>query len=108
MAKVIKLTKLKGQAKVDQADALINAANGQFFAATFTKKDGSIRTGQFRTGVAKHVSGAGQKYDPKDYGLRGVWESGNKEGHTGPDAYRNINLETLTLLKIGGLEYQFK
>lgn len=100
--------KLKGQAKVSKADALISQANGQFFGATFVKKDGSTRTGQFRTGVAKHVFGEGRKYDPSDYGLRGVWESGNKEGATGPDAYRNINLETLQLLKIGGQEYRFE
>jgi hypothetical protein len=100
--------KLKGEAKVKKADELISQANGRFFGATFIKKDGSIRTGQFRTGVAKHVKGVGLNYDPKDYALRGVHEQNNKEGATGAEAYRMINLETVTMLKVDGEEYRFQ
>ena len=104
----MKVLKLTGQAKVDKADALISQANGRFFGAEFFKKDGTLRKGQFRTGVAKHVKGVGRNYDPAEYGLRGVHEQGNKEGNTGAEAYRMINLETLTMLRIDGQEYRFQ
>jgi hypothetical protein len=104
----MKVIKLKGEAKVKKADELISLANGRFFSATFIKKDGTIRTGQFRTGVAKHVKGVGLNYNPKDYGLRGVYEPNNAEGFTGDEAYRNINLATLTMLKVDGEEYRFE
>ena len=102
------VVKLSGQAKVDFADRLISTAEGRFFGATFVKKDGTERSGQFRTGVAKFTKGVGMAYNPKDYGLRGVWEANNKAGCTEEQAYRNINLATLKLLKVNGEEYTFK
>ena len=104
----MKVVKLEGQAKVDFADALITQANGRFFGVEFVKKDGSLRKGQFRTGVKKHVKGVGMAYNPADYGLRSVHEQGNKEGCTEEQAYRCINLATLQLLKVDGEEYRFK
>jgi hypothetical protein len=100
--------KVKGQAKVDKADELISQAEGRFFSATFIKKDGSVRVGQFRTGVSKHVKGVGMAYNPADYGLRGVWEANNKAGCKEEQAYRNINLATVTMLKVNGEEYTFE
>lgn len=96
-----------GADKVRVADTIISEAEGRFFGASFVKKDGTPRSGQFRTGVAKHTKGVGLSYNPKDYGLRGVWEANNKEGCTEEQAYRMINLETLTLLKVNGDEHHF-
>lgn len=104
----MKIYKVKGEAKVKKADEIISQANGRFFGAAFVKKDGSLRTGQFRTGVAKHVKGVGLNYNPKDYGLRGVHEQNNAEGAKGAEAYRMLNLETLTMLKVDGEEYHFE
>ena len=104
----MKVVKLKGQAKVDRADELISQAEGRFFGALFVKKDGSDRNGQFRTGVAKHTKGVGLAYNPKEYGLRGVWEANNKEGCTEEQAYRMINLDTVKMLKVNGEEYRFE
>jgi len=105
MAKVVKL---EGESKVKFADALISEAEGRFFSALYVKKDGADRNGQFRTGVAKHTKGVGMAYNPKDYGLRGVWEANNKEGCTEEQAYRMINLATLKMLKVNGEEYRFQ
>lgn len=99
---------LKGQAKVDHVDALIAKTEGRFFSATFVKKDGTKRTGQFRTGVAKHVKGVGLSYNPKEHNLRGVWEANNKKGCVEEQAYRMINLETVEMLKVNGEEYRFQ
>jgi len=94
--------------KIKKADALIASAKGTLFHAEFVKKDGTIRKGKFRTGVSQFVSGEGRKYNPKDYGLRGVYEFDNAEGAEGKEAYRNINLATIKLLIVNGKAYRFK
>jgi hypothetical protein len=50
------------------------------------KEDGSLRTGSYRLGVKKNLTGKGLKYNPADYGLipvydmnknyRMIWEDG--------------------------------
>lgn len=51
---------------------LLRNHNGHWFWAKFKKKDGTIREGTFRKGVAKGVSGTGT--NPETYGNVGVFE----------------------------------
>ena len=98
---------LKGQAKIAYAEKVVNKAGGKFFGAGFIKKDNTLREGQFRTGVKVHTKGGELKYNPRDFGLRGVWEANNKEGCTEGEAFRMMNYATLTYLRTGGDEYIF-
>ena len=70
-------------------------ADGKFFTATFTKKDGTVRTINGRTGVHKFTSGVGRKYDPKKKGLITVWET------TGQ--YRTVNINTISRIAAHGV-----
>lgn len=78
------------------AMALIKENKGKFFGVSFTKKDGTHRDMVARLGVTRHLTGKGQKYSPQDHGLLTVFDVANK-------GYRNINLETLSQLRINGV-----
>lgn len=71
--------------------------NAQVFGCTFKKKDGSIRTGSFRLGVKKGITGAGKAYDPDEYGHLTVWDM-NRGG------YRTIVVENIISIHIDGKE----
>ena len=49
-------------------------AGGKIFSVTFTKKDGSSRAMNCRTGVKKHLTGGMLKYDPISRGLLPVYD----------------------------------
>lgn len=76
---------------------LMQNNKGHFFTAEFVKQDGTLRklNGQY-------VSG--QSTNPLGYVL--VKESGKLK--TGVNAIRNINLQTLKSIKIGGVKYTVK
>jgi len=61
---------------------------GQIFGCTFTKRDGTVRTGAFRLGVQKDLTGAGSSYDRDDRGHLTVWDM-----HKG--GYRTIRLDSI-------------
>ena len=79
--------------KISKAKAIdLIKTNGlkQTVGVTHIKKeDGSLRTGSYRLGVKKNLTGKGLKYNPKDYDLihvydmnksyRMIWEDGIKE-----------------------------
>jgi hypothetical protein len=72
----------------------ILATKGRFFSARFIKKDGSIRHITARLGVKKYLKG-GQS-TVRDYdNLITVFDIEKK-------AYRNINVDTVTMLKVNG------
>ncbi len=65
------------------------------FGCQFTKRDGSTRTGSFRLGVQRGLTGAGPRYDTESYGNIIVWDM-NKDG------YRTIPLRRVDHFMIRG------
>ena len=80
---------------------LIRENKSNIFSVVFLKKDGTIRRMICRLGVKKYVNGKGLKYDPIERGLLGVFDM-QKE------AYRMINLKTITNINMRGVEYNVK
>ena len=85
--------------KQSQVLDLIKNTNGKIFSATFTKKDGSEREMNCRTGVSKHLKGGQLKFDAKAKGLFSVYDLQVKN-------YRFINTKTVSKLKIDGTTYE--
>ena len=77
---------------------LIRENKSNIFSVVFLKKDGTIRRMICRLGVKKYVNGKGLKYDPIERGLLGVFDM-QKE------AYRMVNLNTISNIKMKGVEY---
>ena len=75
---------------------LIESTNGGIFSARFLKKSGELREINCRLKVRKHLRGGVSTTSHKE-NLITVWDL-KAEG------YRNINLETLLLVKFGGKE----
>jgi len=84
------------------ATDMLKGSNGKFVTVKFTKKDGTERTLNGRTGVhsAKNapLTGQGLAYKPADYGLMGIFDTQIQE-------YRMVNLNTLSELTVGGQTY---
>lgn len=74
--------------------------SGRIFTAEFTKKDGTVRVMNCRTGVKKHLKGGRLAFNPADYKLLPVYDL-KKEG------YRFINLKTLRKISFAGSVYYF-
>lgn len=90
----------------DKAIELIESTQGQFFSVQFTKKDKTVRQMTARLGVRKGVKGVGRRYNPKDYGLIGVYDVNKlEEGKDEKGAFRMINVNTLNWIKVGGKVY---
>jgi len=88
-----------------QARDIIKGSGGQFISVTFTKKNGEVRDLNGRMGVykSKHapLTGQGLAYNPNDYGLVGIFDVQKR-------AYRMVNINTLSQLKMGGKTYQIE
>ena len=87
-----------------EAKQMIKDTKGKFFTVTFTKKDGTTRVMNARLGVKAYLKGGELPYDPASkgtYGLIPVFDIPKK-------AYRMINVDTITKIKIGNNEYQVK
>jgi hypothetical protein len=70
---------------------------GNFFRATFIKKDGTIREMTARFGVKKHLKGGELKYNPEEQGYIVVFDVEKEQ-------YRTINLNNLISLRYNGKE----
>jgi len=85
------------------ATDMLKGSNGKFVTVKFTKKDGTERVMNGRTGVhsAKNapLTGAGMAYKPADYGLMGIFDAQIQQ-------YRMVNLNTLNELTVGGQTYE--
>lgn len=81
-----------------KAIELINSSEGKFCSAVFTKRDGTDRTINFRTGVTKNQTGKGLSYNPLSRGLVPVWCLKSSD-------YRMINVNTLKGLQVNGKTY---
>jgi hypothetical protein len=74
--------------------------SGQVFRVDFIKKsNGAARTMVCRFGVGKYTTGGGRKYNPLEKGLLGVYEFGV--------GYRSIPLDSIIIIKSGGIVYDF-
>jgi hypothetical protein len=87
-----------GSISKEQAEQLIRATKGKFFTVTFTKKDGTTRVMNARLGVKAYLKGGELPYDAASKGLIPVFDIPKR-------AYRIVNLNTITNLKIGNNEY---
>lgn len=65
------------------------------FGARFRKRDGTLRTGSFRLGVHKDLTGAGLSYDPAARGNLIVYDMTKR-------AYRTIRLDAVEELTVRG------
>jgi hypothetical protein len=73
--------------------AIAANTNGKFFTVTFKKKDGTIRTMNCRTGVAKALKGGKSTIDHDNYLV--VYEMASK-------GYRCINKDTIMHIAVAG------
>ena len=80
--------------------SVVQSTRGRFFGVTFVKADGTLRNMTCRTGVSKHTSGGGLKYNPTERGNVIVWDTSVK-------GYRTIKLDRLVSLRFGGKEVTF-
>jgi hypothetical protein len=82
-----------------QAKQLIKDTKGKFFTVTFIKRtDGTVRVMNARLGVKAYLKGGELPYNPDEKGLIPVFDIPKR-------AYRMINVDTITNLKIGNNEY---
>ena len=81
-----------------KAGEVIKSTHGKIFSCEFIKKDGSLRKMVARLGVAKNLKGGKNGASAKN-SLVTVYDMVAR-------AYRMINLETLTTLKVGGVYYE--
>ena len=86
--------------KISRKDILhlLEKNKGNVFSVVFLKKDGSIRHMTCRFGVKKHLKGGELKFNPIERSLLVVFDM-QKE------AYRMINLETISNINMKGVEY---
>ena len=87
-----------------QAFEKIDNSNGKIFRSKFIKKsNGKIRSMLARTNVRKNLKGKGS-FDPKEYGLRRVYDMALARKNKDENCYRHIN-SNIEYLKIKGKEH---
>ena len=90
-----------------QAFEKIDNSNGTIFKTKFEYKDpkkkGKVRTMLARTNVRKNLKGKGS-FDPKEYGLRRVYDMALARKNKDENCYRHIN-SNIEYLKIRGTEH---
>lgn len=84
-----------------KANQLIKDSKGKIFAATFIKKDLSIRVINARMGKKYTPTGKQAPFKPSEYSLISVYDMKQK-------GFRMINLNTLTNLTINNIKYLIK
>lgn len=108
-----------GRTEMSLQEFIEKTSDGRIFTVDFVKRgNGSIRTMSARRGVSKGVKGVGQAYDPKAYNLLTVYDmqkmdpkapqnQGKSEDEMQKGAFRNINLDALVALRMGGKSYDW-
>lgn len=101
------------------AEFMEKTDNGHIFTVDFVKRtNNELRTMSCRRGVKKGVKGVGQSYDPKAKNLLTVYDmqklDPSRESNKGKSveemekgAFRNINLEGLVAVRMGGKSYDW-
>lgn len=77
----------------------VDQGRGTFFSAINVKRDGTTRRWVCRLGVRKHLHGGPEAYNAESRNLLTVWDP----NASGRDKYRNINISTLSFLKVRGI-----
>lgn len=80
---------------------LIRTAGGKIFRIDFVKKDGSDRKMICRTGVKRHVTGAGMSWDPEARGYVVVFDCQKRQ-------YRMVNAGTVRYFQCGPVQARVK
>ena len=80
---------------------LLEKNKSNIFSVVFLKKDGTLRKMLCRFGVKKHLKGGKLKFNPIERSLLVVFDM-QKE------AYRMINLETISNINMKGVEYNVR
>ncbi len=81
-----------------EAIARIRQTGGSIFGCTFTKRTtGETRSGSWRLGVSKGVSGKGLRFDPAAKRLIPVYDMRS--------GFRMIPFEGIQTVTIGGVKY---
>ena len=92
-----------------QAFEKIDNSNGKIFRVKFEYKDpkkkGKVRSMLARTRVKKNITGKGLGFDPKQKGLRTVYDMVLARNTDNENCYRHINTN-IEYLKLGGIEYK--
>ena len=84
--------------RVNVKSEIIKKGN-KIFAASFRKKDNTLRKMNARLGVRKGTSGGQNKVEANDRSYLTVYDMNN-------DAFRTINLDTLEEIRICGTSYE--
>ena len=77
---------------------LLKENKNLIFSVVFLKKNGELSPMTCKLGVKKHLKGGRLKYNPRERNNLIVFDM-QKEG------YRTINLDTLTLVNMKGVQY---
>jgi len=75
-------------------------AGEKIFGCTFTKKNGEVRDMVCRLGVKSHLHGGELPFCPVEKGVLPVFDMQKQ-------AYRMINLDTVTEIRANGQVYKF-
>lgn len=107
------------QAQMTLKEFIDQTSDGRIFTVDFVKRtDNTLRTMSCRRGVKKGVKGVGQAYSPAEKNLLTVYDmqklDPSRESNKGKSveemekgAFRNINLEALVALRMGGKRYDW-
>ena len=84
-----------------RAKELIKDSKGKIFSATFTKKDGSHRLMNARTGKKYTPTGKAAPYKAEEFNMMPLYDMRKK-------AFRMLNFNTLLTLSINKTKYIIK
>lgn len=84
------------QSTAEMVSELRSILGNQIFGAQFVRRDGTLRSGSFRLGVERDLTGAGQAYDTAARGNLIVWDMTK-------GAYRTIRLGSLVSISCHGV-----
>ena len=96
-----------------------DTASGKIFTVEFVKRtNNEMRVMTARRGVTKGVKGVGQAFNPAEYNLLTVYDmqkldendpknKGKSVEEMEKGAFRNINLDQLVALRMGGKSYNW-
>lgn len=93
------------------ADMIRKNHGGRIFSVTFIKRStGSPRRMTGRIGVTQEVTGAGQKFNPRDHHLITMREFVGRQGPKGRmfnvgAQWRHVSIEGITSLRMGKKEF---
>ena len=85
-------------------EQLIRTTRGKMFNVCWTKKDGTERCANARIGVTKHLKGTGTP-PSLEHSYITIYLMWTMDGQTfkAESGYRNLNLDTITSVKLHGV-----